>query len=86
MARRGAYQRRLPKQMPVRSQQGKPAIPLGEDSFETRDLPSMKGGDWNKRPSDPNVKKKVAHKKKAPGGSPVGGNVSSNAAGAYPGA
>jgi hypothetical protein len=79
MAKRGAYQRRVPKQVAGRSQQGKSAVPLDESSFETRDLKSMKGGDWNKKPSSPALAKKRAitkPNKAASSGAdlPAGGN------------
>jgi hypothetical protein len=75
--KRGVYQRRPMR--PV-SQQGKPAVKqLGEDSFETRDLESMRGGAWNKRDSSPSLMKKKAQTKpnklSSPGAYlPAGGN------------
>lgn len=61
MAKRGAYQRRVPKKLAGRSQQGKPAsLDMGAKSFETRDLKEMKGGDLNRQPWSPALAKKKA--------------------------
>jgi hypothetical protein len=71
--RRGVYQRR-----PMRPA---PAEVVGEGGpYENSEYMQHL-----KVVRNPETKKKVAHKKKAPGGSPIGGNVSSNAAGAHPG-
>lgn len=69
--RRGVYQRRV-----------RPAIadaPVEGGKFENREYMQHL-----KVVRNPNIEKKVAHKRRAPGGSPVGGNTSSNAPGAHP--
>lgn len=79
MAKRGAYKRRVPNKTAGRSQQGKDATPLGDSSFETRDLASMAGGDANRTPWSPaSAKKRSITKpnKAASSGAdlPAGGN------------